>query len=711
METSIQTEHITDDKAADRFEAAKRYRRQARIAQADNRAEMATDEDYYDSIQMEPEDLNILLGRDQPPLVYNITKNVTNWIIGLEQNSRIDDRVLPRRKSEAGNAKTKTKALKYIDDCSYGAMVRSAAFASAAKAGIGWLETGARQTDEVVFLRYERWRNMWYDHLSTAIDYRDMRYVWRERWTDLDYAQAMFPDKAEDLAILCDSVNSLYPWRAEDAPVVDVASEFDMDDGLGYYGCNGDVRERIKLIEMQYRVPAKVQIMNMRDKDTPFGALNGVIYRPKDEDHSYLVRGGHFTLSDALKITVRHMMWTGGLLLQDILTPYNHNRFSFVPIFCYRRERDNMTYGVIRDFRDPQNSLNKRKSKSLFLMSANQYQVEKGSVNNIEKFRDEGQRPDGVQVINDGKMGMVKKVEHTTEIAEHNAVAKDDERFIYSIAGVAADADFQQKKDMSGVAIEKMENQSTQSHGVLFTNHFHALQLIGELKLSNLEQFWDKEKEFRITGDQQKDEFITANKPNDDGTIEDSIIANKSDYVLSKQNYRDTLRKSATEQLLSLIGTIAKATPKGADVALNILDLMVDMMDELWNKDEIVSRIRKINKQHAPDDEMNDQEKAETQKAQQAMQQEQQMMKQLQMAAAQAKVQFEQAKALNEQTKAFENKASAALKKLDAFMQAVEVAQSLMVTPQVAQAADVIIAEAQTAGDNQQQQNNSQGGQ
>src|SRR5208337_2085781 len=116
---------------------------------------------------------------------------------------------------------------------SKGAYARSQAFAEAALAGMGWLETGARKTDEPLFLRHERWRNMWYDHLSTAIDYKDMRYVWREKWTDLDIAQAMFPNHSDSLEIICDSVNSLYPWRAEDAPIVDAASEFDMEDGLG----------------------------------------------------------------------------------------------------------------------------------------------------------------------------------------------------------------------------------------------------------------------------------------------------------------------------------------------------------------------------------------------------------------------------------------------------------------------------------------------
>jgi hypothetical protein len=63
------------------------WRRQARIAQADNRAEMATDEDFYDGIQLDERDLRILQDRNQPTTVFNVIANTVNWILGTERRA------------------------------------------------------------------------------------------------------------------------------------------------------------------------------------------------------------------------------------------------------------------------------------------------------------------------------------------------------------------------------------------------------------------------------------------------------------------------------------------------------------------------------------------------------------------------------------------------------------------------------------------------
>jgi hypothetical protein len=58
-----------------------------------------------------------------------------------------------------------------------------------------------------------------------------------------------------------------------------------------------------------------------------------------------------------------------GAMIYDGESPYRHNRFPFTPVWCYRRFRDNMPYGPIRNLRDPQEDTNKRASKILFLLS------------------------------------------------------------------------------------------------------------------------------------------------------------------------------------------------------------------------------------------------------------------------------------------------------------------------------------------------------
>ena len=688
---------LDGEEAQKRLKKLMQWRRQARVAQADNRTEMAIDEDFYDGIQLEPEDLRLMLSRAQAPLVFNMVKNTMNWVLGTERKSRVDYRVLPRKKDGSKEAKVKTKVMKYISDVSKAEYARSMAFTEAVCAGVGWLEVGARNTDEILFIRDERWRNMWFDHLSIRPDGSDMRYVVREKWVDLDVAMYMFPEREDELKVMAEGVNSLYPYHPDDTVITDNASEFDLDSLYG--GPFDGMRERLKLVEMEYRMPQHVQIMRSNDTDTPYGVLNGAIYNPKMEDHKYLVKGGYFTTTDAYKLVVRRAIWAGRTLLHDDMSPYIHNRFSFIPIFCYRRKRDNMPYGIIRDLRDPQSDFNRRRSKALFLLTANQVVVEKNAVDDIVEFHAEMQRPDGIAMVNEGKMNAWREVKHDAQVGEHAKIAQDDERFIHSISGITNDANWQSRKELSGKAIGMMEQQGMTAHGVVFDNYFYAIQFVGEILLSNIEQFYDQEKEIRVTGDQQQDDFVKVNERKDDGTIENSITRNKADFIVSKQDYRETIRQNMTEQLLTLITNLSKTNPQ---VSNALLDLAIELMDDLPNKEEAVARIRKITGQHAPEDEMTPEEKQKVAQQEQAVAQEHALMKQIQQGLAQVKM-------AKDKSVAMKNMADAAIKKLEGFLKALEVAGTMQFAPQIVQAADEIVAEAQNIGGQQEQAQQQQG--
>ena len=668
------------------------WRRQARVAQADNRMEQAIDEDYYDGIQYTPEDLHVLLERNQPPLVYNVTKNTINFILGTERRARMDSRVLPRKKSSASSAKTKTKIMKYTQDVSKGEFEWSMAFTDAVKAGIGWIENGARKDgDEPIFMRHESWRNMWFDHLGRSLDGKDWRYVIREKWCDLDIAEELFPERADSLKVMAEAANSLYPYLPEDIVISDTASEFDIESDLDalFGGPFDGIRERVKLIEGWYRMPARVQIMHERQAgDTPYGALDGKIFRGDNEDHKYLVKGNWFTLTDCLTMTVRCAIWVGATLLQDDLSPYYHNRFPFTPLFCYRRSRDNMPYGVIRDMRDPQSDLNKRRSRSLFLLSANRVIHDKGAVDDKVKAYEEVNRPDGMIEVNDGKRFEINK--EIQEIAVHTEMARDDERFISNITGVTPEARGQSERDLSGVAIGKLQMQTQTTSGVFFDNYYYARQNEGEIRLNLIEQFCDKEKEYRITGDQGKDEFIKANEFKD-GKIENNITESQADFIMGKQDYRESLRMAMFETLSQLVTSLAQSMPQ---VALALLDEVIEFMDELPNKDEIVARIRKINGQNAPEDEMTPEDKQQMKQAEEEKNKEQQMMKQLQQGMAQIALALQQAKVSETNARAMKDKIDGEMKRLEGFLKAMEVAATVQVAPQLTEAADQIVAEA-----------------
>jgi len=192
---------LETEEATARLHKVQDWRRQAQQAQAQNRFEMARDEDFVDGDQWSAEDKAALEERGQLATVFNLVATTARWVTGTEKRTRVDYRVLPRHKAGLKDAESKTKLLKYIADVNKAGFARSKAFEQTTKAGLGWLEIGIRSDsdDEPLFLRWESWRNMWYDPLSVEADLSDARFVFREKWVDLDVAQAMFSDFADAL--------------------------------------------------------------------------------------------------------------------------------------------------------------------------------------------------------------------------------------------------------------------------------------------------------------------------------------------------------------------------------------------------------------------------------------------------------------------------------------------------------------------------------
>jgi hypothetical protein len=654
---------------------------------------MAVDEDYYDGIQLEDKDIRILEDRNQPVLVYNVVANTINWILGTERRARVDASVRPRKKDGAESAKAKTKLMKYTQDCSKGEYERSFAFEECVKAGLGWLETAVRTNgEEPVFVKSETWRNMWFDHLGRSMDGSDWRYVIREKWVDLDIAIAMFPEREGSLRQVADKVNSLYPYLPDDLSAADSASEFDLESGIGsVLGSDGGFRERIKLVEMWYRVPENVKLLKQRGDEKTFGTLDGKIYRPDRADHKYLVDGRYFTLTDARLLVVRNAIWTGTTYLQDILTPYDHNRSPFTPLFCYRRKRDGMPYGVVRNLRDPQCDLNKRRSKALFLLTANRIVMDKGAVDNKQEAYEEINRPDGmVEVKKDHRFDLVENKELA---AAHVEMARDDERFINNISGVVPEVKGESQRQLSGIAVKQLQNQGQVTQGVYFDNLFYSIQNEGEIRLSLIEQFFDQEKEYRITGEQSKDEFITINEQKD-GKIVNDILHSKADFIVGKQDYRETIRMAMVETLSELVTSLAQSMP---EVALNLVDLVIDLMDDVPNKDEIVARIRKINGQTGPEDDMTPEQKQEMQQIAGAQAQKAAQQQALQEAMMKMELATKQAEADSKQAKADRDRMETAMKKIETFLKTLELASTLQMAPELAKAGDALFQEAAAA--------------
>jgi len=327
-------------------------------------------------------------------------------------------------------------------------------------------------------------------------------------------------------------------------------------------------------------------------KGKEIGTLSGVMFDENNQDHQTLVDEGLASVYDAIRMGIRVMIFCSKGVLYDGPTPYNHNRFPFVPIWAHRKKVDNSPYGMIRQLRDPQEDLNKRRSKALHILNTRQVIADENATDDWDDLKAEVDRPDGLIRI---KPGANFTFQSDTNLAqEHVMLMNQDAEYIERTGGVNDEMMGRQTNAISGRAITARQELGTTLTMTMFDNLRLAFQLIGEIKLSLIEQFYSEAKVIRIQGAPNQFEFEEINHQDPDtGEMLNDITASQADFVIDSQNFTASMRQAAFEQLMSMM---EKLPP---EVALALLDIVVDMSD-VPLKETLVARIRQISGQKDP---------------------------------------------------------------------------------------------------------------
>lgn len=574
-----------------------------RDKQATNRLEMALDEDFYDSMQWDPDDAAILEARGQMPLVYNEVAPIVDWLIGTERRMRVDWSVLPRTDDDVQSADIKTKVMKYISDVNKLQFARSRSFSDAVKVGVGWMDDGVRDdpTKDAIYSRYENWRNVLWDSSGYELDLSDARYVFRWRWVDEDVAAMIVPSRADRILRAVEDYNA-YSLNDDEAWYLGERVETGSAIYGGSYGALGvdASRRRVKLIECQYRKPAKVRIVTT-------GPMRGAIWDERDQvmEQAILAHGGA-GIVDKIMMRVHFAVFTEADMLAYGPSIYRHNSFTLTPTWCYRRGRDRLPYGVIRRVRDIQMDLNKRASKALFMLNTNQVIADKGAVDDQNKAMDEVSRPDGYIEKAAGKEFTIRR--DTDAATGQMQIMTMDAQTIQKSVGISPENLGRQTNAESGVAIERRQDQGSISTTEPFDNQLLSIEVQGQKILSMAEQFYTEEKVIRLTGAKGKLEWVRINQPErqPDGSVRylNDITSSMADFIVSERDYTSTLRQVMFESMNQLV---QKLPP---EIGLKLYAMAMDYSD-LPNADEIASEIRRMIGERDPNKPMSPEEAAE----------------------------------------------------------------------------------------------------
>lgn len=574
--------------------------------QARNRAIMARCEAFYDSEQIDSDIAQEMRDRGQNPVVYNECKPVIDWLIGTERRSRVDFIVIAEDEGEAADddARNKTKLLKYIDDTNKAVFERSYAAEDQFKAGLGWLEVGIRsdQGKPMVFVGHESWRNMLWDSQASKRDLSDARYQFRIKVVDLDIALALFPDKEVELRSCMqtgDRLQVFNEWLAGAGLITGLDSfnglngGIDGDDYMSQMPVDTfNPRERVLLLECWSRDPVRVK--------TEAGDSLGEI-----------------------KMKVRCAIMTEKDTLLEADSPFNHDRFPFIPYWAYRKRRTGLPYSPILPLMGPQESLNHRMSKSLWEASRNQLLTEVGAIDDevmdLEEVRGELNSPDGMAVFANGALSgnKVREREDQGQAAKQLALAERDINTIRQMSGVTSENRGLDTSATSGIAIRAKADQGGMLTAELFDNQLLARQLEGEMTLSLAEQFIKHPMTIRVAGEQGNSyERVKINQPQADGTYLNDISERRAHFVVGEQAWKQAYAEAAFDSLMQVLTQLGSTAP---NVVINLLDVVFEMNPNLPRKRQILERIRQVNGQVDPDSKPTpEQQQAAQQKAQMA---------------------------------------------------------------------------------------------
>ena len=562
------------------------------------RVEMERDEAVYDNDHWAPQEAAALEDRGQIPLVFNVTATAVNWVLGSERRTPMDYKILPRQKGGLRHAEHKSALLKYLSDVNDAPMNASRAFAEQVKAGLGWLECGVQAEDdgEPIYERYESWRNIIWDSSAAEWDLSDARYIFRVKWVDGDRACAMFPDRRH---VIADSTRPVYDtWGYDGIETGDSAMDSREDNnnwtgasnwGTGIMSSN---RTRVKMYECWFRRPVQSQYVSG-------GEFSGDLWDTTSTGQVRDVMMGRAEVVTKVKERMFVAIFVDRGLVHLSPSPYRHNNFPFTPLWGYRRAKDGAPYGMIRNIRDIQLDLNKRAAKSLWHLTAQRAMVAKGSIGDIEDFREEMGRPDAILEYDETKPppSITNDLQHAAAQADYMS---RDIQMIQSISGVTDENMGRTTNAVSGKAINARQEQGQLTTNIFFEHLRFARKKHGEKMLALVEQYMRKERQFRITDERGLPDWITINAtdPATGEPVDDSqITATKADFIVSEIDYRATHRQANLDLFMQFVGGLANTDGR---IIPAILDLLIEMMD-LPKRDELVKRVRQITGQMDPD--------------------------------------------------------------------------------------------------------------
>lgn len=413
------------------------------------------DRDYYDGKQLTSAEKAELRKRGQPDIVINRIKPKVDFLCGFEAANRTDPRAFPRTPTDEEASEAATDALRYVKDKTELDQTFSGVWANMLVDGYGGVELTIEQKangqTEIGAVHWE-WDRLFYDPHSRKLDFSDARYLGGYVWMDEEEAKETWPN-ASDLI---------------DTTIADASYTVTYDDRPRWKTwVSGKTRKRVRIVQMYHR------------------------------------EGGRWM----------YCVFCKGGKLDSYPVPFvDQEGQSWCPLFLQSAyvDRDNNRYGLVRMLVDPQDEINKRRSKALHRLTMQQFLAEDGAVRDVDATKAELAKPDGVVVVNPGfRFELLSKGEQLA--AELNLLQESKNE----IEQMGPNASMLGKDDNapSGRAILANQQSGQTEITLLLDRHRHLKKRVYQRIWDLIRQYKTEEWWVRVTDNDKNVRFVGLNRP------------------------------------------------------------------------------------------------------------------------------------------------------------------------------------------------------
>lgn len=567
--------------------------------------------DYYDGNQLDPEVMQMLRDRGMGELINNLIKPTVDAVLGMEAKTRTDWRVAADADEGQPVAEALSAKLHETERESRADRACSDAYAGEIKAGLAWVEV-SRNSDpfkyphRVVALHR---REIYWDWRAREADTLDGRYLIRKRWFDADEVPLYFPGKKALIEAAGSGWQGTHYWLDKQVEGTNLAQFYEQElrSTVEEMEWRDLVRRRLCLHETWYRTLHRGHVLRFPDGRVVEMNLDNPV-------HAVAVAKGALRPEPALYSKWGMAIFLGPHKLVDT-TPFA-KRHCYVPFWGYREDMTGVPYGLIRSMLSPQDEVNARRQKMMWLLSARRLVADSDAidkkVNSIEQVLDELNRPDAAVFLNAGrnnKNADAFRVESMGEMARQQfEVMLSAEDAIQKVAGIFNAMLGRDAKAESGIAMNTLVEQGATVLAEINDNYRFSRRQVGEMLVEQIVEDLAGQEVAVMAGEGAGRKKIFLNQPTVDQATGTRYLKNDVRRVPVKVALEDVPQTPAYRaQQFQLLTETVRAMPENIQAVL--APYMMEASD-LPKRQAMADDVRKaLGIQTKPVESMTDEEK------------------------------------------------------------------------------------------------------